>query len=292
MDKRATITILVGLGIFVVGIIGFVIGGFGIAGIEESTEFTLEEVTNGTIYIEDRDGLGELGVTFWVQGKYIDDDDNGIWDICENVTITVTEHPDIDGRWGDEATALDGGFYSEVVYDYDGLGSWDCNADLRNRNYDRIDQGYVKVGRACYGCTSGDFSFESDVNVSLTYDDILLEELGEDVGLIALGFLGGSGALCCGVVIMLIGVILIFTLKEDAPVEMVVGADGMYMMNSMPPNAVGVGVNQNISQVTTSSVVTEDMTKAEPYQFPSTDGAVSTEGSNDTTVQPFEFEKN
>ena len=64
MDKRATITILVGLGIFVVGIIGFVIGGFGVARIEESTEFTLEEVTNGTIYIEDRDGMGELGVTF------------------------------------------------------------------------------------------------------------------------------------------------------------------------------------------------------------------------------------
>jgi len=39
----------------------------------------------------------------------------------------------------------------------------------------------------------------------------------------------------------------------------------------MPPNAVGVGVNQNISQVTTSSVVTEEMTKAEPYHFPSTE---------------------
>ena len=36
MDKRATITILVGLGFFVVGIIGFVIGGFGVAGLEES----------------------------------------------------------------------------------------------------------------------------------------------------------------------------------------------------------------------------------------------------------------
>ena len=292
MDKRATITILVGLGIFVVGIIGFVIGGFGIAGIEESTEFTLKEVTNGTIYIEDRDGFGELGVTFWVQGKYLDDDGNGIWDVCESITITVTEHPEIDGSWGNRAVALDGDFYPEVLFDYDGLESSDCTADLKNRNYDRIDQGYVKVGRACYGCTPGDFSFESNMNVSVTYDDILLEELGEDIGLIALGFLGGSGALCCGVVIMLIGVILIFTLKEDAPVEMMVGADGMYMMNSMPPNTVGVGVNQNISQVTTSSVVTEDMTKAEPYQFPSTDGTASTEGSHDTTVQPFEFEKN
>ena len=102
MDKRATITILVGLGIFVVGIIGFVIGGFGVASLEESTEFTLEEVDNGTIYIEDRDGMGELGVTFWVKGKYLEDD-SGIWDFCENVTITVTENPEI-SDW--EAKAL------------------------------------------------------------------------------------------------------------------------------------------------------------------------------------------
>ena len=64
MDKRATITILVGLGIFAVGIIGFVIGGFGVARIEESTKFTLEDVDSGTIYIKDSDGQGELGVTF------------------------------------------------------------------------------------------------------------------------------------------------------------------------------------------------------------------------------------
>ena len=277
MDKRATITILVGLGIFVVGIIGFVIGGFGVARIEESTEFTLEEVTNGTIYIEDRDGMGELGVTFWVQGKYLDEDENGIWDACENVTIEVTESPDIDGNWGEEAKALEGGFYFEVLFDYDGLESSDCNADMKNRNFDRLDQGYVKIGRACFGCTPGDFSFESNANVSVTYDDILLEELGEDIGLIALGFLGGSGALCCGVIVMLVGVILIFTLKDDAPVQMMVGADGSYIMASAPPNAVGVGVSQNIAQVTTSSVVTEEMTKAEPYEFPSTESSVEDE---------------
>ena len=148
---------------------------------------------------------------------------------------------------------------------------------MKNRNFDRLDQGYVKIGRACFGCTPGDFSFESNANVSVTYDDILLEELGEDIGLIALGFLGGSGALCCGVIVMLVGVILIFTLKDDAPVQMMVGADGSYMMASAPPNAVGVGVSQNIAQVTTSSVVTEEMTKAEPYEFPSTESSVEDE---------------
>ena len=276
MDKRATITILVGLGIFAVGIIGFVIGGFGIAGIEESTEFTLEEVTNGTIDIVDRDDFGDLGVTFWIQGKYLDEDDNGIWDICEAVTITVTETPDV-SDWG----AYDGGFYNEVVFDYDGMEASDCSSDPLNKNLDRSGQGYVKIGRACYGCFAGSFSFESNVNVSVTYDDILIEEVGEDIGLIAVGFLGGSGALCCGIIVMLIGVILIFTLNDDAPVEMSVNADGTFSMESTPDNTVGVGVSQSVSQSTTSSVITEEMTRAEPYQFPSTESGPEIEEKTD-----------
>ena len=276
MDKRATITILVGLGIFVVGIIGFVIGGFGIAGIEESTEFTLEEVANGSIDIVDRDGFGDLGVTFWVQGKYLDDDENGIWDICEAVTITVTETPDV-ADWG----AYNGGFYNEVVFDYDGQETSDCSSEPLNKNLDRSEQGYVKIGRACYGCFAGDFSFESNVNVSVTYDDILIEEVGEDIGLIAVGFLGGSGALCCGIIVMLIGVILIFTLNDDSPVEMSVNADGTFSMDSTPDNTLGVGLSQSVSQITTSSVITEEMTRAEPYQFPSTDSIPETEEKTD-----------
>ncbi len=281
MDKRATITILVGLGIFAVGIIGFVIGGFGIAGIEESMEFTLEEVNNGTISIEDRDGYGELGVTFWVQGEYLDDDKNGIWDACETVTITVTETPEISERWDDNAQAHAGGFYSEVVFDYDGRESSDCSSDPFNKNLDRAEKGYVKIGRACLGCLAGDFRFESNTNVSVTYDDILIAEVGEDVGLIAVGFLGGSGALCCGIIVMLIGVILIFTLKDDAPVEMSVNADGTFSMDSTPDNTVGVGLSQSVSQITTSSVITEEMTKAEPYQFPSTESAPEIEEKTD-----------
>ena len=269
MDKRATITILVGLGIFVVGVIGFVIGGFGVAGLEESTEFTLEEVDKGTIYLKDSDGQGELGVTFWVKGKYLDTDDSGIWDVCENVTITVTENPEI-SDWG----AYDGDFYYEVVSNYDGQETSDCNAEMRNKNLERSEEGYVKIGRACFGCFAGDFSFESNSNVSVTYDDELLEEVGEDIGMIAIGFVGGSGAVCCGVIVMFIGVILIFTLKDDAPVQMMVGADGSYVMASAPQNAVGVGVSQNIAQVTASTpIITEAETQAEPFEFPTTSDA-------------------
>ena len=139
----------------------------------------------------------------------------------------------------------------------------------------------MKIGRACLGCLAGDFRFESNTNVSVTYDDILIAEVGEDVGLIAMGFLGGSGALRCGIIVMLIGVILIFTLKDDAPVEMSVNADGTFSMESTPDNTVGVGVSQSVSQITTSSVITEEMTKAQPYQFPSTESAPEIEEKAD-----------
>ena len=290
MDKRAKVTIFVGIGVFLLGIIGMVIGAVGVGGIEKSTQFTLEDVTNGTIEIADKDGLGDVGVTFWAKGTYVDDDDNGIWDVCESVVITVTENPDVSEVWAEGASTMNGDFYSEVKFDYDRAGTSSCDSDMGNRNYDR--KGYAKIGRACYGCLEGTFSFESNTNVSVTYDDKLGEEVGEDIGLILIGFLGGSGALCCGVVITAIGIILIFTLKDDAPVMMSVGSDGSYVMNTTPQAAVGVGISQNISQVTSSSVVTEQMTKAEPYQFPSTDQAeepTSATPESETKVEPFEF---
>ena len=56
-------------------------------------------------------------------------------------------------------------------------------------------------------------------------------------------------------------------------IRMSVNADGTFRMDSTPGNTVGVGVSQSVSQITTTSVVTEEMTRAEPYQFPSTESA-------------------
>ena len=278
MDKRAKITILVGLGVFLMGIVGMIVGAAGIGGVEEEwNNFALEDVTNGTVTIEDTDGIGDVGVTFWVKGEYLDDDENGLWDVCEQVGIRVIEKPTVSETWATGASEFNGDFYSEVLYDFDKEGTSSCESDYRNKNNEREANGLVKIGRACYGCLAGDFTFESNETVWVTYDDALGEEIAEEVGLIVLGFLGGSGALCCGVVVMLIGVILIFTLNDDAPVQMQVAADGSYVMNPGSGNTVGVGINQSIPQVSTPSVITEEMTKAEPYQFPSTDGSVETE---------------
>ena len=272
MDKRAKITIFIGAGLFLLGIVGMIVGAAGIGGIEEEwNNFALEDVSNGTITIQDNDGQGDVGVTFWVKGEYSDADQNGIWDVCEAVGITVTEKPSVTETWAKGASEFNGDFYNEVIYDFDKQQTSSCEADNLNKNYERDEKGLVKIGRACFGCTAGEFSFESNATVWVTYDDALGEEIAEEIGMTIIGFLGGFGGLCCGVVIMLIGIILVFTLKDDAPVEMMVNSDGLYTMNSAPENTVGVGVSQSIAQVTTTSVVTEEMTKAEPYQFPSTD---------------------
>ena len=282
MDKRAKITIFVGLGIFLVGVLGLIIGAAGIGGVEEEwNNFALEDVMNGTVTIEDKDGIGDLGLTFWVKGDYVDDDRNGLWDVCEQVGIRVIEKPEVTETWATGASESDGEFYSEVLYDFDKEGTSSCESDYRNKNNEREANGLVKIGRACYGCLAGDFSFESNGTVWVTYDDALGEEIAEEVGMIVVGFLGGSGALCCGIVVILIGVILIFTLKDDAPVQMSVNADGTFRMDSTPGNTVGVGVSQSVSQITTTSVVTEEMTRAEPYQFPSIDSSLETEEKTD-----------
>ena len=282
MDKRAKITIFVGLGIFLVGILGLIIGAAGIGGVEEEwNNFALEDVMNGTVTIEDKDGIGDLGLTFWVKGEYVDEDENGLWDVCEQVGIRVIEKPKVTETWATGASESDGDFYSEVLYDFDKEGTSSCESDYRNKNNEREANGLVKIGRACYGCLAGDFSFESNGTVWVTYDDALGEEIAEEVGMIVVGFLGGSGALCCGIVVILIGVILIFTLKDDAPVQMSVNADGTFRMDSTPGNTVGVGVSQSVSQITTTSVVTEEMTRAEPYQFPSIDSSLENEEKTD-----------
>ena len=80
--------IFIGIGIFVLlgGVLLMVIGGGNIedAGetFEEIEQYKLEQVTVGTLTITDSDGVGDLGFSFYVEGVYIDNNNNSIWDHC------------------------------------------------------------------------------------------------------------------------------------------------------------------------------------------------------------------
>lgn len=241
MHTAAKVLLILGAIASVIGIAGMALGAGQVDNLEDSwNTFEYEGATNGTIMIEDEDGMGDSGVTFWVKGVYEDkdgDDGNGdgTWDVCQTTTVTITENPDIvDAEWSKGAADLDGQFYYEVVFDYDGNQSYDCSAVGKNKDDTREGKGLVKIGRACFGCGSGELRFESNQSVWVTYDEKVGEELGEDIGILILGFVGGFGSICCGIILLIIGGIMALTMKDNKQEVMYSppGDNQMMMVNS------------------------------------------------------------
>ena len=51
----------------------FAVGVGSVSNLEEADfPFDIENQTSGTIMIDDKDGLGDIGITFWVKGTYED----------------------------------------------------------------------------------------------------------------------------------------------------------------------------------------------------------------------------
>ena len=199
--------------------------------------------------ITDEDDSGDLGVTFWVLGDYVDKDDDNIWDHCESTNITVTKHPKL-ANWEMENDTKMGMFYYEVKYNFDGRQTSDCSASGMNKENILEGKRMVKVGRGCLACTVGEMEFTSNAPVWVTYDDKNLQKMGEAGEAIALGF--GSG--CCGVLVLIIGIVLAVVLRENNIPTMVMGPDGMMIPQQMIPT--GEQVMLSAQGVETSKVIT------------------------------------
>tara|TARA_B100000287_G_scaffold304274_1_gene287430 strand:- start:318 stop:1079 length:762 start_codon:yes stop_codon:yes gene_type:complete len=217
MKTAPKVVLVIGVILTIIGIVGFAVGMDSVSEIEEEfTKYELENVTNGTIVIEDKDSSGDLGVTFWVKGVYEDANENGEWDICESTTITVLSAPEVNTDWDED---LNGDFYYEGNYEAYGNVS-NCDSNSLNKVLDRESDGLVKVGRACLACYSGNLTFESNVPVWVTYDDKLAEEIIDEIGALFIGFIGGFGGLCCGIIFLIIGIIMALTMKDDGQEQM------------------------------------------------------------------------
>ena len=214
MHTAAKVLLIIGTIATVIGIVGFALGAGQIDDLEDSwNTFEYEDATNGTIMIEDLDGQGDVGLTFWVKGVYEDKDGDDTWDVCQNTEVTITESPDVNNSW-EWAELLDGNFYNEVQ------PNQACDANDKNTNYDRDGKGLVKIGRACWGCYEGNVSFESNQSVWVTYDEKVGEEIAEDGLILVLGFALGGGGICCGVLFLIIGGIMALTMKDNKNQEM------------------------------------------------------------------------
>jgi len=204
MHPAGKIFMAIGVFILIGGVALMVIGGENIEdageGFENLEEFTLRNATSGTLSVEDKDGLGDAGFTFWVMGEYTDDDGEGTWDHCQSTTIDITSAPETNQEWDE---GIDGEFYYLV--------NEGCRSVDDNRDDTRQSEGLVKVGRACLACYEGEMTFESNVGVWVMNDDEIIDQALESLGE---GFLGvGQGfagvmMLCCGGVITTFGLIL------------------------------------------------------------------------------------
>ncbi len=148
------------------------------------------------------------GWSVYAFGEYLDDDQNGFWDDCESISITLTNESKSDFE------DIETNFYFPF-----------CEEGFERSNVENM----IYIGHLCYNpanltspqCTVGNYSFESSVLVRL-----LPESPDQDTGrqgvidwLIS-GLASGRTFFCGSWVLMGIGLLLGALLKEeDKPLE-------------------------------------------------------------------------
>ena len=107
-----------------------------------------------------------------------------------------------------------------------------------------------------------------------------MEAIGTPIAIAALGFLTGFGSLCCGILLLLIGIILVFTLKNETVQPMMMNQDGQFVMQqNMASTQMTQQPNQTVIEPYSSPQASADVPESanetvnEPYSFPSTPGS-------------------
>ena len=177
-----------------IGIVFIILGVVLIATIDE--EAHIQKLNqDGVLIIElhDDDQQGELGFSFWIEGEYIDADDNGLWDACEEFNASVTG--------------------AEGIKDAD-TERFQPICDEADEEWDYL--GLIKVGQACNSvvkedengtlevdipmrCPDGPYEITANSEAQVIYED---EMMGESAGAIILGICG----CCCGLITLLLGI--------------------------------------------------------------------------------------
>ena len=218
MNKIAIGTIVLGIIITLIGII--ILSNLGEDTVETIEEGVLYEGADGEMKITDRsnpDGLnseGEESMGVYVhiestyegggEGGYNPDHGNNTWNLTESDcnlirTFTLTHNED--------GTQV---FIPRCNYIEDDGGSAD-------------DDDWIAIGTLCTqqtagdrnrigdGCPDGTYTWDTGGVIIMVYD---IDKLLEGIFGAILGALGSFGACCCGVVILIIGIILAFTMDD------------------------------------------------------------------------------
>ena len=210
------------IGVIVLGVIITLAGILVLVNIEDNTVETIEdgvlyEGADGEMKITGKSNPGERRLGLYVhikgtyegggEGGYNEGRGNNTWDLtesdCELINTFTLTHNEKDTQV----------FIPRCNYIEDDGGSAD-------------EDDWIVVGTLCTQQMAGESNFTGDGCPDGTYtwdtggEEVMVYDLDKLIdGLIGAVFavLGSFGAICCGVLVLLIGIILAFTMQEEDP---------------------------------------------------------------------------
>ena len=228
MHAAAKVTLGIGVGMLVLGIL---LGGLGARGVGSATDWSVEEeaVWSGSSGVHEHTDAQDGVLLIFVSDEVR----------CDEFTLNVS--------------VIEGDSDEKVWY----TAGW-CTEDGRLPvGYEDDPDGWLHMGEVRGLDSGGSYEFVSEDNLVAVPEGVIREIIESVVGGF-FGALGGGSCACCGLLIMLLGLILAFTMKEEVPTSYKVDAEGRIVLdhsetggnpesvqNSDGPDGPGVGSSED-----------------------------------------------
>ena len=228
MHVAAKVTLGIGVGMLVLGIL---LGGLGARGVGSATDWSVEEeaVWSGSSGVHEHTDAQDGVLLIFVRDEVR----------CDEFTLNVS--------------VIEGDSDEKVWY----TAGW-CTEDGRLPvGYEDDPDGWLHMGEVRGLESGGSYEFVSEDNLVAIPEGVIREIIESVVGGF-FGALGGGSCACCGLLIMLLGLILAFTMKEEVPTSYKVDAEGRIVLdhsetggnpesvqNSDGPDRPGVGSSED-----------------------------------------------
>ncbi|MCH2642488.1 MAG: hypothetical protein MKZ52_00220 [Candidatus Thalassarchaeum sp.] len=228
MHVAAKVTLGIGVGMLVLGIL---LGGLGARGVGSATDWSVEEeaVWSGSSGVHEHTDAQDGVLLIFVRDEVR----------CDEFTLNVS--------------VIEGDSDEKVWY----TAGW-CTEDGRLPvGYEDDPDGWLHMGEVRGLESGGSYEFVSEDNLVAIPEGVIREIIESVVGGF-FGALGGGSCACCGLLIMLLGLILAFTMKEEVPTSYKVDAEGRIVLdhsetggspesvqNSDGPDGPGVGSSED-----------------------------------------------
>ena len=228
MHVAAKVTLGIGVGMLVLGIL---LGGLGARGVGSATDWSVEEeaVWSGSSGVHEHTDAQDGVLLIFVSDEVR----------CDEFTLNVS--------------VIEGDSDEKVWY----TAGW-CTEDGRLPiGYEDDPDGWLHMGEVRGLESGGSYEFVSEDNLVAVPEGVIREIIESVVGGF-FGALGGGSCACCGLLIMLLGLILAFTMNEEVPTSYKVDEEGRIVLdhsetggspesvqNSDSPDGPGVGSSED-----------------------------------------------